>query len=104
MIRKSLSLIVTVSAVLGTSQLMAAVNDPHQKARLMIAPPAIATVAGDEAAQRLAVPAFLPPDVRAHEMIRGESVATAGPQGHRQSHTMGVDLHRRAQAMILCKM
>lgn len=104
MIRKSLSLIVTVSAVLGASQLMAAVSDPHQKARQMIAPPAIAAVAGDEAAQRLAVPDFLPPDVRAREMIRGKSAATTSPQGQLQSHTLAGDIHRRAQAMILCKM
>lgn len=105
MIRKSLSLFVAAGAVLGAGQVLAAVGDPHQDARQMIAPPAIATVAGNAAAQRFASPASVAPDVRARQMIRGEAVAaaTAGPQGHSQSRTTFGDLHQRVQSMILCK-
>lgn len=105
MIRKSLPLFVTASAVLGASQVLAAVNDPHQNARQMITPPAISTVAGHAAAPRFESPALVAPDVRARAMIRGESVpaATASPQDRLQSHTIVGDPHQRAQAMILCK-
>lgn len=105
MIRKSLSLFVTAGAVLGAGQVFAAVGDPHQNARQMIAPPTISTVVGQAVAQRLASPAFVAPDALARKMIRGESVGatTANPLGQLQSHAMGGDLHQRVQAMILCK-
>lgn len=105
MFRKPLSLFVTASAILGASQGLAAINDPHQRAQQMIVPPTMSTVGRHESVERIEIPAFVPPDVRAREMIRGDNVsaATASPQGHLQNHTMVGDLHQRVQAMILCK-
>jgi hypothetical protein len=105
MIKHTTSLFLIASAVIGTSQAIAATGDPLEQARQMIAPAATYSTAARELTFDRQTPAYVDNHTVARNMIQSVS-ATKGapsPTSELQAGLGQVDPHHQARAMILCK-